>query len=94
MSIDIDTVKKLANLARIETTEEELQLLVGELSSILEYVGKIDTALTDEKIDINYPAYNVMREDSVANESGFYTDALLASAPTRENGFVKVKKII
>jgi len=94
MSIDIDTVKKLANLARIETTEEELKLLVGELGSILEYVGKIDTALTDEEIDVNYPTYNVTREDSVTNESGFYTDALLASAPMRENGFVKVKKII
>jgi aspartyl-tRNA(Asn)/glutamyl-tRNA(Gln) amidotransferase subunit C len=93
MSIDITTVKKLAELSRLDVTEEEVNQLVGELGSILDYVSQINGALTEE-IELQYSTVNVLREDSVTTQTGIYTENLLALAPQSEKGFVKVKKIL
>jgi aspartyl-tRNA(Asn)/glutamyl-tRNA(Gln) amidotransferase subunit C len=94
MNIDKDTVKKLATLARLEVTEEEVEKLQGELGAILEYVGQINNALTSEEIEVFHPVKNAMRSDIAANKATSYTDDLLKLAPKSENGYVRVKKII
>jgi len=94
MSITKDTVRHLAKLARLEVSEEEVTKLEGELGSILEYIGQIDKALTDEEIQIFHAVKNARREDKVTNSGGAYTADLIAVAPDSQDGFVKVKKII
>jgi aspartyl-tRNA(Asn)/glutamyl-tRNA(Gln) amidotransferase subunit C len=45
MSIDLQTVKKIASLSRISVTEEEAQAMVPELNNILGWVeqfGEVD----------------------------------------------------
>lgn len=92
--ISKEEVKKLANLARLKFKEEDLEEMSSKLGAILDYVGQINTALTDGDIAVDYKIYNIAREDVLTNKSGEYTDALLKSAPESQDGFVKVKKII
>jgi aspartyl-tRNA(Asn)/glutamyl-tRNA(Gln) amidotransferase subunit C len=47
MALDIDTVRRIAHLARLKVPEEELAPLADELSNILTWVeqlGEVDTA--------------------------------------------------
>ncbi len=65
----------------------------SEISSILGYVEQINKA--DFGTDADLPEHrNVWREDGEVNESGAYSEALLANAPAREGDYVKVKKIL
>ena len=42
MSIDIDTARKVAKLARIRVEEEDLAALAGELSGILTFMEQLN----------------------------------------------------
>lgn len=94
MAITKADVQKLANLSRLEVAEDEAQKLAEELGSILEYVGQINNALTNEDITVSLPSQNILRADKVTNKPEEFTSSLLKSAPSSEQGFVKVKKII
>lgn len=91
-----EDTKKLAELSRIEIEDNELDSITGEIDSILGYVGQISSAVSSAdqgSIELG-SAYNVLREDENPNESGKYTEELLAEAPNTEKGFIKVKKIL
>lgn len=92
--ISKEEVRKLSNLARLEFSETELEEMGSKLSSILDYVSQINTALTDNEIEVNHIPQNIARLDAVRNETGEFTESLLKEAPQSEDGFVKVKKII
>lgn len=91
-----EEVLKLAKLARIEIEESEAESLAHEFDAILNYVSEIKNAKV-ENSDISLESAslkNMMREDANPHESGIYTEALLAEAPSSTNGYVKVKKIL
>lgn len=92
-SVDIDTAK-VARLARIACTEEELASLKSELSGILGYVdqlGNIDTSGVEpmaHAIELS----NVFRDD-VAEES-FSVEQALANAPQSDGRYFVVPAIL
>lgn len=95
--ISREDIKKLANLSRIELSEEEGDGFVADIDSILGYVSQISHLPASESTgqsDIR----NVFRQDNPPvggpHESGIFTDAILAQSPRSEKGYVKVKKII
>lgn len=92
--MDIEQVKNLATLARIEISEQEVESLAQDLSSILEYVGQVNDAVSGDSEPVLGSVYNVMREDAHPHESGIYTDALLDAAPSRDGAYITVKKIL
>lgn len=99
--MQLEDIKKLANLARIDISEEEMIEIAKDFDPILAYVGQVQEALKissrqglDEKRSEDYFLHNVMREDEVTNNRGEYTDKILADAPDTENGFLKVKQIL
>jgi aspartyl-tRNA(Asn)/glutamyl-tRNA(Gln) amidotransferase subunit C len=99
--MQLDVVKKLANLARIDMSDEEMNEIAKDFDSILAYIGQVQEAasanpnveIVNKNID-SYPIYNVMREDVVTNQEGEFTDKILGQAPNTENGFLKVKQIL
>ncbi len=98
MSADFtqDDVRKLADLARIAVTDEEVAQLQCEIGSILGYVSELNE-VSLEAVDpatLTYPLVNVMREDEVTNEGGAHTEALLDAAPRRDRAYLQVKKIL
>ena len=94
MSVDAATVRKIASLARIATSEEEVAAMVPELNNIIgwiEQLGEVDTAGV-EPLAAVIPNTLRLREDVVTD--GGKRDAILANAPQAEHGFFAVPKVI
>ncbi len=94
MKINIEDVRHVAALARLDPSPEEEEKLVAELGAILGYVG----ALADLDVEGVPPTAHVLdvgpafRDDEVRN--GPDVEALLENAPDRWQGFFRVPKII
>lgn len=86
-------VRALANLARLDVSDEELAKLQEELPAILEFVETIQKA-SAEVPEWAPELKNVMREDTGEHESGVYTEDLLSAAPSRKGNYVAVKQVL
>lgn len=88
-------ILKLARLARIQVTKEELQKYSVELTAILKYVEQLARVDTDGL----KPTYqvtgltDVMRPDEI-HDYGVAAEELLKNAPATEDGHIKVKRMI
>jgi len=91
--MDID-VRKVAMLARIRLTDEEVGELGPQLSTILGYVDQLAAVNTDGVAPSAHPhdAAMPLRANVVTN--GNRRDALQASAPKLESGLYVVPKVI
>lgn len=95
-----EEIIKLADLARIDIEEKEIENLRGEIEVILNYVGQVSTvAETEVDKEINddmdiKTLHNIMREDENPTESGTYSKDLIAEFPDKEGDYLKVKKIL
>jgi aspartyl-tRNA(Asn)/glutamyl-tRNA(Gln) amidotransferase subunit C len=87
-------IEHLANLARIELSEEEKTELTESITDILGYVSQVQDIAASEKEKKAEGLYNVMREDEPSHEPGEYTDAILKSAPKTKGPYIEVKKIL
>jgi aspartyl-tRNA(Asn)/glutamyl-tRNA(Gln) amidotransferase subunit C len=91
-----DDVAHLAHLARLELTEQELDVYVGQLSVILDAVTTVSAvAAADADIEPTthaVPLTNVYREDVV--RPGLTHEAALAGAPAVEDGRFRVPQIL
>ena len=92
--MDLQTVEKLAQLARIEISAKEKEELLKDLQGILGYIDQVQSVSVDMGEREAGEVRNVMREDVDPHEAGMYTEKILASAPASENGYVKVKQIL
>lgn len=94
MSVDTDTVRHIAKLARIAMSDEELECLVPELNNILNWVEQLGEVDTDgvEPLTAVIPNKLRLREDKVTD--GDCRDDVLANAPLAEHGFFAVPKVI
>ncbi|MEL6602179.1 MAG: Asp-tRNA(Asn)/Glu-tRNA(Gln) amidotransferase subunit GatC [Cyanobacteria bacterium J06614_10] len=92
--IDIEQVRKVANLARLELSETEEAQFTEQLNGILEYVQQLneldteDVPPTTRAIEVS----NITRPDRL--EVFSEREAILDSAPEREEDFFKVPKIL
>ena len=92
--ISSDEVKKVAQLARLELNESEIQQHAGQLEKILDYIKQLEKINT-ENIPCTTRAIevvNVFRKDEKKDFEN--SEELLDLAPSRENKFFKVPKII
>ncbi|PZV01992.1 MAG: Asp-tRNA(Asn)/Glu-tRNA(Gln) amidotransferase GatCAB subunit C [Leptolyngbya sp.] len=92
--IDLEQVRKVALLARLELTAEEEAQFTGQLSGILDYVEQLKELNTDdvEPTTRAIELSNITRTDSL--QTFAERDAILDCAPAREDGFFKVPKIL
>jgi len=94
MSVDAETVRRVAHLARIAVAEEEIEHLQGELNAILAFVeqlAEVDVAGIEPMTSVT-PMAMKMREDEVTD--GGIVDAIMANAPAREDHFFLVPKVV
>lgn len=90
-----DDVKKLASLARLSISEEELSRFAKEFDSILAYVGQLESLnLTIDTKEALPKLRNVFRDDGEPHESGLYTKSLTEQFPQSEGDALSVKQII
>jgi aspartyl-tRNA(Asn)/glutamyl-tRNA(Gln) amidotransferase subunit C len=94
MSVDTQTVKKIASLARIAMSEEDAEKMVPEFNNILHFVeqlSKVDVTGVEPMTAV-IPNTLRLREDVVTD--GNVRDKVLANAPVAEHGFFGVPKVI
>jgi len=99
MSIDREQVAKIAALARIRMSDEELERMVPELNGILKWVeqlGEVDCTGVEPMTAV-IPNTLRLRDDVVDADpltGGGVRDEVLANAPAAEHGFFAVPKVI
>jgi len=94
IEITRDEVAHLANLARIDLSDEELDHLAPQLSVILESVASISGVAGDDVPPTSHPVplTNVFRDDVVV--SGLTAEQALSGAPAQEQGRFSVPRIL
>lgn len=90
-----DDVLKLARLARLQLTEEEIEQYSVELSEILQYVEQL-SAVDVTGLEPTHQVSgltNVMRDDTV-RDYGYTPADLLKNVPDVKNNQIKVKRML
>ncbi|WP_207435688.1 Asp-tRNA(Asn)/Glu-tRNA(Gln) amidotransferase subunit GatC [Sabulibacter ruber] len=94
MSTNIETLRQLAHLARLEFDETKEQEMLKDLNNILDWVDQLrqlDTQNVEPLIHIS-EELNVMRED-VAQNTVRHEDALRL-APCKDSDYFRVPKVL
>ena len=94
MSVDKNTVRKVARLARIAVPEDRLEPMAVELNAILAWIEQLNEVDVEGVDAMTTPVAMTlpMREDVVSD--GNIRDAVLANAPRTEDGFFVVPKAV
>jgi aspartyl-tRNA(Asn)/glutamyl-tRNA(Gln) amidotransferase subunit C len=94
MSVDENTVRRIARLARLAVEEERLVPMAAELNGIftwVEQLQEVDVAGVEPMTSVVAQRLK-MREDIVTE--GGNADALMANAPDGEDHFFVVPKVV
>ena len=94
MSVDIDTVRRVARLARFAVAEEEAGRMTGELNAILGFVeqlGEVDVSWIEPMTSV-IPIEMKKRQDRVTD--GDKAADIVANAPATEDNFFLVPKVV
>lgn len=89
-----ETIRHLAELARIALDEEEIQRLAGELSAIVDAVEAVQRVASDDVPPTSHPIPlgNVFREDVVGDT--LTTEEALRGAPDHDGSRFRVTAIL
>ncbi len=92
--MEIEQVKKVATLARLSLSDEELKAAGEQLSTILEYVQLLDEVDTTSVAPMTHPvpAENVFREDRML--PSLPREAAISNAPKTDGQYFVVPKIL
>ncbi len=94
MSIDIDTARRVAHLARIAVKEQDLPALAGELSGILTFMEQLNEVdVTGIEPMTSVTPMRLKRRADVVTDGG-QPAAVLSNAPDAREGFFAVPKVM
>jgi len=94
MSVDLQTVKRVARLARIAVSEEDAERMTGELNAILGFVeqlNEVDVSGIEPMTSVT-PMEMKKRQD-IVTDGGKAAD-IVANAPATEENFFLVPKVV
>jgi aspartyl-tRNA(Asn)/glutamyl-tRNA(Gln) amidotransferase subunit C len=94
MAVTTDEVLKIAELAALSFTPDEVKRLTGELNRILEYMEKLNELDTSDVDPLHHvlDMTNVMRDDEV--RPSLPREEVLKNAPDAVDGYFRVPKVI
>ncbi|MEO0328577.1 MAG: Asp-tRNA(Asn)/Glu-tRNA(Gln) amidotransferase subunit GatC [Pseudomonadota bacterium] len=94
MSVDVETVKRVAKLARIAVDDEKAQRMQGELNTILGFVEQLNEVDVEGVEPMTSVVETTMKKRVDAVTDGNIVDAVTYNAPATEDGFFMVPKVI
>jgi aspartyl-tRNA(Asn)/glutamyl-tRNA(Gln) amidotransferase subunit C len=94
MSVDANTVRRIAHLARIKVADEEIEHLKGELNAILAFVEQLSEVNVDDVEPMTSVTPMRMRQRPDIVTDGGDPEAVLKNAPAREDNFFLVPKVV
>jgi aspartyl-tRNA(Asn)/glutamyl-tRNA(Gln) amidotransferase subunit C len=93
MKINKQEIEHLADLSRLQLSEEEKEKMAKEMGSILDFVNDLqELDVEDEKPFLFEDQINITREDKNGKEKK--VEQYLRAAPDRERQFFKVPRIL
>ena len=94
MTLERSDIEKIAKLARLATTEDDIPAYTRDLSSILALVNQLDQAKTDDIDPMAHPmdVAQRLREDVVLEEN--QREKFQKIAPLVEDGLYLVPKVL
>ena len=90
--MNLKDVENLAELAKLELSDEEKESLLQDMESILGYVKQIESVKVED-VKEEYGLYNVWREDKLEARE-FSKELIIGQFPDAKDDFLKVKKIL
>jgi aspartyl-tRNA(Asn)/glutamyl-tRNA(Gln) amidotransferase subunit C len=94
MSVDADTVRRIAHLARIAVADNEIEHLRGELNAILAFIEQ----LAEVKVEGVEPMTSVtpmnMKKRADAVTDGGIAEDIVRNAPATEDNYFLVPKVV
>ncbi|NKB27659.1 MAG: Asp-tRNA(Asn)/Glu-tRNA(Gln) amidotransferase subunit GatC [Rhodobacteraceae bacterium] len=94
MSIDTDTARRVAKLARIRVEDDALPALAGEFNAILGFIEQMqDVDVTGVEPMVSVTPMRLKRRQDVVTD-GDQQDKVLANAPDAREGFFAVPKVV
>jgi aspartyl-tRNA(Asn)/glutamyl-tRNA(Gln) amidotransferase subunit C len=94
MKIDLDTVKKMAHLSRLEFDEAGAEKIKNDMTQILDWVEQLNEVDTEdiEPLTTMSSEINVLREDEVGEH--LTREQALSNAPQKDSDYIRVPKVL
>lgn len=94
MTIDKETVEKVAHLARLDLAEDEKEKMIADMNKILGFMDKLNEIDTSGIEPLVYMTneINVVREDVIKHE--ITHEEALINAPKHDEDYFLVAKVI
>jgi aspartyl-tRNA(Asn)/glutamyl-tRNA(Gln) amidotransferase subunit C len=94
MSVDADTVRRIAHLARIAVAEDEIEHLKGELNAILAWVEQLGEVAVEGVEPMTSVTPMTMKKRADVVTDGGIADQIVKNAPASEDNFFLVPKVV
>ena len=94
MSVDIESVKRVARLARIAVDDAEAERMSGELNAILGFVEQLNEVDIDGVEPMTSVIPMVMKKRADIVTDGAKAADIVANAPSSQDGFFMVPKVV
>ncbi|MBV6658250.1 MAG: Asp-tRNA(Asn)/Glu-tRNA(Gln) amidotransferase subunit GatC [Devosiaceae bacterium] len=94
MSVDTDTVRRIAHLARLRLPEDKVEPMREELNAILAFVEQLSEVDTDGVEPMTSVVETVMRMRADIVTDGDKAADIVANAPQTEDDFFMVPKVV
>jgi aspartyl-tRNA(Asn)/glutamyl-tRNA(Gln) amidotransferase subunit C len=94
MSIDKQTLEKIAHLARLELKPEDTDKMLSDMNNMLQFVEKLKEVNTEgvEPLVTMSHEINALREDE--NRPHLEREKALANAPKKDSQYFRVPKVL
>ena len=94
MEITREDILRVAELARLDLKEEDIERLVGQIDTILEYIKKLNMVNTEGVLPTSHAIslVNAFREDEAREH--LHIDQVLSNAPEQDEGHFIVPKVV
>jgi len=89
-----EEVLKIAKLAKLSVNNDEIDMLIEDMSKIIEYADAINTVTEDEDTEVEF--YNINNSSNAFNEDividSYDRDEILKNREGGENGYFVIRK--
>jgi aspartyl-tRNA(Asn)/glutamyl-tRNA(Gln) amidotransferase subunit C len=94
MSVNKDTVRRIARLARLKMAEERLEPMAGELNNIFQWVEMLNEVNVEGVPPMTSVVAHRLRWRADEVSDGNVADGLMRNAPDSEENFFVVPKVV
>ena len=94
MKLDINTINKIAKLARIKLSEEESKELLKDMNSILDWVEQLKEVNTDSIDPLTNISSSILPQRIDESNDVNSSDEILKNSPDKLEGYFAVPKVV